>query len=77
MPAADRANLIADSFKLASAGQLPYSIPLQLSLSLNLETHAVPWDVAYGGLDKIRSLLKEGKSEAALKYNVSIFLTHF
>jgi len=43
---ADRSNLIHDSFILANANYLPYSISLNMTKYLSLEHHYVPWHVA-------------------------------
>lgn len=46
----NRAQLIDDSFALARAGQLNYSVPLSLSNYLKNETDIVPWYTAMNSL---------------------------
>ncbi|CAG0925435.1 unnamed protein product, partial [Notodromas monacha] len=62
----DRANLIADAFKLAAAAQLNYSIPFEFAKSLRKETHAVPWEIGYYALENIRLLLASSPTSSAL-----------
>lgn len=42
----NRAQLIDDSFNLARAGMLPYSVPLNLSTYLTKEDDEIPWYAA-------------------------------
>ncbi|XP_075149879.1 glutamyl aminopeptidase-like isoform X1 [Haematobia irritans] len=53
----DRAHLINDAFALADAGQLDYSIALDLSKYLESELNYVPWNVAASRLSGIKNLL--------------------
>lgn len=55
--AADRAHLISDAFALADAGQLNYSIALNLTKYLSKEMEYVPWSVAISRLINIRNRL--------------------
>lgn len=55
--AGDRAHLLSDAFALADAGQLDYSIPLNLTKYLSHELEYVPWTVAISRLIAIRNLL--------------------
>lgn len=54
---ADRAHLINDVFILADAGQVDYSIALDLSQYLENELDYVPWSVAASHLSAIKNLL--------------------
>lgn len=45
----NRAQLIDDSFTLARAGQLNYSVPLHLSKYLKKENNTIPWYSAKNG----------------------------
>lgn len=54
---ADRAHLINDVFVLADAGQVDYSIALELSKYLEKELDYVPWNVAASRLRSISNLL--------------------
>ncbi|XP_061399840.1 glutamyl aminopeptidase-like [Musca vetustissima] len=54
---ADRAHLISDAFALADAGQLDYTIPLDLSKYLRKELDYVPWSVGASRLKNITNLL--------------------
>ncbi|XP_065354225.1 glutamyl aminopeptidase-like isoform X3 [Calliphora vicina] len=54
---ADRAHLINDVFVLADAGQVDYSIALELSKYLEKELDYVPWSVAASRLSAIKNLL--------------------
>ncbi|XP_037807865.1 glutamyl aminopeptidase-like isoform X1 [Lucilia sericata] len=53
----DRAHLINDAFVLADAGQVDYSIALELSKYLEKELDYVPWNVAASRLSAIKNLL--------------------
>ena len=53
----DRAHLINDVFALADAGQVDYSIALDLSMYLKNELDYVPWSVAASRLNAIKNLL--------------------
>ncbi|XP_073818639.1 glutamyl aminopeptidase-like isoform X2 [Musca autumnalis] len=53
----DRAHLINDAFALADAGQLEYSIALDLSKYLENELDYVPWNVGASRLSAIKNLL--------------------
>ena len=44
--ARDRASLLFDAFRLASADQLPYDNALNMTRYLCNETHFVPWSTA-------------------------------
>uniref|UniRef100_T1PDR7 glutamyl aminopeptidase n=1 Tax=Musca domestica TaxID=7370 RepID=T1PDR7_MUSDO len=55
--ASDRAHLINDAFALADAGQLEYSIALDLSKYLENELDYVPWNVGASRLSAIKNLL--------------------
>ncbi|VVC33657.1 ERAP1-like C-terminal domain,Aminopeptidase N-type,Peptidase M1, membrane alanine aminopeptidase, N- [Cinara cedri] len=47
LSAADRANLLYDSFSLAEATYISYEIPLTMAKYLISEYHYVPWNVAF------------------------------
>lgn len=53
----DRAHLINDVYALADAGQIAYSIALDLSKYLEKELEYVPWSVAASRLSFIKNLL--------------------
>lgn len=61
----NRAQLIDDSFTLARAGQLNYSVPLHLSKYLKNENSTIPWYSAKNGL----SYLVEHMSRSEKGYN--------
>lgn len=54
---ADRAHLISDVFALADAGQVEYSIALELSKYLEKELDFVAWSVGASRLSAIKNLL--------------------
>lgn len=53
----DRAHLISDVFALADAGQVDYSVAMELSKYLEKELDYVPWSVGASRLSAIRNLL--------------------
>ena len=55
----DRASLLDDAFALAGAGHISITIPLEMTKYLKSETHYVPWRIAIGHLEAIRTLLVE------------------
>ena len=52
MKTADRVNLLNDSFALAGAHRLPYSVALNLTKYLDGERELAPWETA---LEEIHS----------------------
>lgn len=54
----DRANLLDDSFSVADANLLNFTIPLELSKYLNQETEYVPWNIAKTKFFNLRELLQ-------------------
>ncbi|XP_076317960.1 uncharacterized protein LOC143229476 isoform X3 [Tachypleus tridentatus] len=63
----NRANVISDSFFLARAGYLKYSVPLELSTYLKDERHLVPWETANMVLSYISKPLENSESKFLLK----------
>uniref|UniRef100_A0A1I8GVI5 Aminopeptidase n=1 Tax=Macrostomum lignano TaxID=282301 RepID=A0A1I8GVI5_9PLAT len=59
----DRARLLDDSFALASAGYLDYSIPLNMTKYLKSETHYVPWSSALSKIGYLHSMLHRQSPE--------------
>ncbi|PAA88783.1 hypothetical protein BOX15_Mlig006779g1, partial [Macrostomum lignano] len=59
----DRARLLDDSFALASAGYLDYSIPLNMTKYLKNETHYVPWSSALSKIGYLHSMLHRQSPE--------------
>ncbi|PAA90945.1 hypothetical protein BOX15_Mlig022581g1 [Macrostomum lignano] len=59
----DRARLLDDSFALASAGYLDYSIPLNMTRYLKSETHYVPWSSALSKIGYLHSMLHRQSPE--------------
>ncbi|PAA88784.1 hypothetical protein BOX15_Mlig000299g3 [Macrostomum lignano] len=59
----DRARLLDDSFALASAGYLDYSIPLNMTRYLKNETHYVPWSSALSKIGYLHSMLHRQSPE--------------
>uniref|UniRef100_A0A1I8PGY6 glutamyl aminopeptidase n=1 Tax=Stomoxys calcitrans TaxID=35570 RepID=A0A1I8PGY6_STOCA len=57
LSSSDRAHLLNDVFALADAGQVNYSIALDLTQYLELEKDYVPWNVAASRLGAIKNLL--------------------
>lgn len=53
----DRTHLLDDAFSLASAGELEYSIAMDITSYLLEESHAIPWAVANAKLTTIDTLL--------------------
>lgn len=58
----NRAQLIDDSFNLARAGKLNYTIPLALTQYLEKENDLVPWYSAMNGLNYILYSMRRSKS---------------
>ena len=58
----DRASLLDDAFALAGAGHISITIPLEMTKYLKAEKHYVPWRIAIGHLEAIRTLLVEKPS---------------
>lgn len=58
----DKAGLIDDSFNLARAGYIEYSIPLNLIKFLDKELNHLPWESAYNGIGYITDMLQTGAS---------------
>lgn len=58
----NRAQLIDDSFNLARAGKLNYTIPLTLTQYLEKENDLVPWYSAMNGLDYVLNSMRRSKS---------------
>ncbi|KAL7633447.1 UNVERIFIED_CONTAM: hypothetical protein RMT77_016318 [Armadillidium vulgare] len=58
---ADRANLIDDSFSLASAKMLHYRTTFNLISYLPKEYHFVPWSAAYSHITSIGNLMRNTK----------------
>lgn len=54
---ADRAHLLNDAFALADAGQLSYTVPLEMSAYLAQEQDFVPWYVAATKLEALKKSL--------------------
>ncbi|XP_076317963.1 glutamyl aminopeptidase-like [Tachypleus tridentatus] len=63
----NRANVIRDSFFLARAGYLKYSVSLELSTYLKDERHLVPWETANMVLSYISRPLENSESKFLLK----------
>uniref|UniRef100_A0A1I8IA71 Aminopeptidase n=1 Tax=Macrostomum lignano TaxID=282301 RepID=A0A1I8IA71_9PLAT len=53
----DRARLLDDSFSLAAAGLVDYSVPLNMTRYLLKESHYVPWRAAMSKLSLLHSML--------------------
>lgn len=73
----DRTHLIEETFSLAEAGQLDYTVPLNLTKKLENELDYVPWSVAYSMLSTIKSYLSNSEQEAAFKVIYSKFRVIF
>lgn len=57
----NRAQLIDDSFNLARAGQLNYTIPLSLLKYLENETDVIPWFSAMKSLDYVLDRMRRSE----------------
>jgi hypothetical protein len=55
--AADRTSLLHTSFVLAEAGKISYSISMEMSKSLKLESHPTPFSIGSAQLFKLRKYL--------------------
>lgn len=55
----NRAQLVDDSFNLARAGELPYSVPLNLVEYLNNENDFIPW---YSVLNSMSYIVERSRS---------------
>lgn len=66
----DRTHLIEEAFSLAEAGQLSYSMPLDLTKKLKEELDYVPWSVAYSMLLSLQPYLSNSQQESAFKQYV-------
>lgn len=65
---ADRTHLLEESFSIAEAGLLKYSIPLDLTKMLVDEINYIPWSVGSTMLQKIKGFLSDSVEE---KFDVS------
>ncbi|XP_063887402.1 aminopeptidase N-like [Scylla paramamosain] len=63
----NRAQLIDDALNLAQAGQLSYSLPLDLAAYLKKETSYTPWATALDNLKYIHKLFSRTGAYGALK----------
>lgn len=63
----DRTHLLEESFSIAEAGLLSYTIPLDLSKQLANETEYAPWSVASSKLKAINTYLKESRQSDDFK----------
>lgn len=63
---ADRANLLGDVFNLAEAGELDYSVALNISLYLTEEHHVNPWKIASSKLKAMNSLLSSANQSSII-----------
>ncbi|KAG0718922.1 Aminopeptidase Ey [Chionoecetes opilio] len=63
----NRAQLIDDSLNLARAGQLSYSLPLDLIAYLTQETDYTPWAAALDNLDHMHRMFSRTGAYGALK----------
>lgn len=59
LPVSDRAGLLMDSFYLAKANLLSYSIPLNLAKYLKNESHITPWIVAIRSFRNIINYIQQ------------------
>lgn len=59
----NRAQLIDDSFNLARAGKLHYSVPLRLSSYLKIEDDVLPWYSAINGYSYILERMRRNALE--------------
>ncbi|XP_049821502.1 aminopeptidase A isoform X3 [Aethina tumida] len=60
---ADRTHLLEESFSIAEAGLLKYSIPLDLTKMLVDEINYIPWSVGSTMLQKIKGFLSDSVEE--------------
>ncbi|XP_019765987.2 glutamyl aminopeptidase isoform X2 [Dendroctonus ponderosae] len=67
LPIADRTHLLEETFSIAEAGQLSYTIPLDLSKKLSEETDYAPWTVASSKLQGISTYLSGSNQDEAFK----------
>lgn len=66
----NRAQLIDDAFALARAGQLNYSVPLQLTKYLSKEEDVIPWYSAMNGFSYlVEQMSRSTEGYADLKVN--------
>lgn len=61
----NRAQLIDDSFNLARANKLHYSIPFQLSLYLKIENDVIPWYSVISGYSYLLERMRRNDTEYA------------
>ncbi|NXE54489.1 AMPE aminopeptidase, partial [Casuarius casuarius] len=57
--AADRAGILDDAFSLARAGLLNYSVPLELTKYLTIETDYLPWHRAISAVTYLADMLED------------------
>lgn len=67
LPVTDRGHLLEETFSLAEAGLLPYSIPLDLTRHLSSESDYIPWSVASSKLGEISLYLRESSYNTSYK----------
>lgn len=58
----DRTHLLEDTFALADAGELDYTVPLSMTRYLLKEKHFSPWFVAASKIKNIITLLESTSS---------------
>lgn len=63
----NRAQLIDDALNLARAGQLSYSLPLDLAAYLKMETSYTPWATALDNLKYVHKIFSRTGAYGALK----------
>lgn len=81
IPVINRAQIIHDSFNLASAGKLPITLPLSNTLFLAQETEYMPWEAALSSLNYFKLMFDRsevyGPMKRYLKKQVTPLFAYF
>lgn len=81
IPVINRAQIIHDSFNLASAGKLSITLPLSNTLFLASETEYMPWEAALSSLNYFKLMFDRsevyGPMKRYLKKQVTPLFTYF
>ncbi|XP_052016126.1 aminopeptidase N [Apodemus sylvaticus] len=81
IPVINRAQIIHDSFNLASAGELPITLALNNTLFLANETEYMPWEAALSSLNYFKLMFDRsevyGPMKSYLKKQVTPLFSHF
>lgn len=81
IPVINRAQIIHDSFNLASAGKLPVTLPLSNTLFLAKEIEYMPWEAALSSLNYFKLMFDRsevyGPMKRYLKKQVTPLFTYF